>query len=69
MAPHIGLKNIQYLGLAKKQKLIVDIVQHYIKQYIQKLRTHFSVFLRKKFQSLGKIHQNLLIFSFKMQFN
>jgi hypothetical protein len=48
MPSHFGLKKIAYLGLAKKLKLLV-IAQ----QYIQKLRTRFSVFLSNFFSKFG----------------
>jgi hypothetical protein len=52
MPSHFGLKKIAWLGLAKKQNNLF-IVQHYAQQYIQKLRTCFSVFLSNFFSKFG----------------
>jgi hypothetical protein len=51
MPSHFGLKKIAWLGLAKKQKILF-IVQH-MQQYIQKLRTRFSIFFSNFFSKFG----------------
>jgi hypothetical protein len=52
MAPHLGLEKIAWLGLTKKPK-IAGYCSTYVKEYIQKLRTRFSVFLRNIFSKFG----------------